>query len=377
MLAEPTADGSARSGQGRKRAAQRAEPSIPDIGAIGGAELTEKHREVLREAMRLVAERGFRGASLRELARRVGMQQPSLYHYFRSKDELVEQILVTFGFGGIGATPSTGQLPERIEDYPALLASIVTWLYDHTEWPVFVRFMFNLSLESPKHQERLREMFVETTASQMQAVVGYYVRSGQIGAIDAEHLTRMVLSAVALPLIEERLLFPSAGPHRGLSEYIAFVVRFAKGGITARVLAEPTADGCARTEHGRKRAAQRADSLITAGVLAEPTADGSARTEHGRKRAAQRADSLITAGVLAEPTADGSARSEHGRKRAAQRADSLITAGVLASSDAAPPLPVVGGEHAEKLAKRAKVRAKAPDLPRGRRTRAPVPSRGR
>jgi AcrR family transcriptional regulator len=208
-------------------------PPIPDIGAIGGADLTEKHREVLREAMRLFAERGFRGASLRELARRVGMQQPSLYHYFRSKDELVEQILVTFGFGGVGATPNEGQLPERVEDYPALLAAIVTWLYDHTEWPVFVRFMFNLSLESPKHQKRLREMFVETTASQMHAVVGYYVTTGQIGEIDGEHLTRMVLSAVALPLIEERLLFPSAGSHRGLADYIAFVVRFAKAGVPA------------------------------------------------------------------------------------------------------------------------------------------------
>lgn len=210
-------------------------PKIPDIGAIGGAKLTEKHREVLREAMRLFAERGLRGASLRELARRVGMQQPSLYHYFESKDELVEQILVTFGFGGVGATPSEGQLPARIEDYPALLAAIVTWLYDHTEWPVFVRFMFNLSLESPKHQRRLREMFVETTTSQMHAVVDHYVTSGQIRQIDGEHLTRMVLSAVALPLIEERLLFPSAGSHRGLADYVAFVVRFARGGIPAMV----------------------------------------------------------------------------------------------------------------------------------------------
>jgi AcrR family transcriptional regulator len=210
-------------------------PPVPDIGAFGGTELTAKHREVLKEAMKLIAESGYRGASLRELARRVGMQQPSLYHYFKSKDELVEQILVTFGFGGIGSTPTEGQLPPRVEDFPALLAAIVTWLYDHTEWPVFVRFMFNLSLESPKHQKRLREMFVETTASQMHAVISHYVRSGQITEIDGEHLTRMVLSAIALPLIEERLLVPSAGSHRGLADYIAFVVRFTRGGIPVMV----------------------------------------------------------------------------------------------------------------------------------------------
>ena len=78
--------------------------------------------------MRLIAERGYRGASLRELARRVGMQQPSLYHYFESKEDLVEQIVVTFGFGGVGVTPSEGHIPEKFEDFPALVASIAKWL---------------------------------------------------------------------------------------------------------------------------------------------------------------------------------------------------------------------------------------------------------
>ncbi len=33
------------------------------------------------------------GASLRRLAARLGMSQPSLYHYFTSKDELITAIL--------------------------------------------------------------------------------------------------------------------------------------------------------------------------------------------------------------------------------------------------------------------------------------------
>ena len=85
-------------------------PHRPDPARYGGAQRPPKHLEVLRVAMRLIAERGYRGASLRELARRVGMQQPSLYHYFRSKEDLVEQILVTFGFGG------------------ALMALVVSWI---------------------------------------------------------------------------------------------------------------------------------------------------------------------------------------------------------------------------------------------------------
>ena len=72
-------------------------PHIPDPSQYGGAQLPPKHLEVLRVAMRLIAERGYRGASLRELARRVGMQQPSLYHYFESKEDLVEQAIHQLG----------------------------------------------------------------------------------------------------------------------------------------------------------------------------------------------------------------------------------------------------------------------------------------
>ena len=54
-------------------------PRTADERTWGGQELGERHREVLRVAMHLFAERGYAGASLRELARRLGMQQPSLY----------------------------------------------------------------------------------------------------------------------------------------------------------------------------------------------------------------------------------------------------------------------------------------------------------
>ncbi len=202
-----------------------------DPSDYGGAKLPPKHLEVLRTAMRLIAERGYRGASLRELARRVGMQQPSLYHYFRSKEDMVEQILVSFGFGGIGSMPTEGRLPERFEDVPALLASIVTWLYGRTDWPHFVRFVFNLAIEAPKYQPRLRAMLVEETAANVRMLTRAYVEAGQVPAQDAEHLTRLVVNAIGLPLIEEHLLFPSAGDHPDLDAYVAFVVRFASEGV--------------------------------------------------------------------------------------------------------------------------------------------------
>ncbi len=52
-----------------------------------------KRKEILRVALEVVAEMGCRGASNREIARRVGLSQAGLAHYFSSREELYVAIL--------------------------------------------------------------------------------------------------------------------------------------------------------------------------------------------------------------------------------------------------------------------------------------------
>lgn len=49
--------------------------------------------EILAVAGRLFAERGVTGTTMAEIARGCGLQQPSLYYYFRSKAELLDAIV--------------------------------------------------------------------------------------------------------------------------------------------------------------------------------------------------------------------------------------------------------------------------------------------
>ena len=50
----------------------------------------EKVAEIVGHAWELARSQGFQGLSLRALATRVGMRQPSLYEYFASKDALYD-----------------------------------------------------------------------------------------------------------------------------------------------------------------------------------------------------------------------------------------------------------------------------------------------
>lgn len=54
-----------------------------------------KRQEILTTALEVVAERGCRKASNREIAERVGLSQAGLLHYFSSREEMYVEVLRT------------------------------------------------------------------------------------------------------------------------------------------------------------------------------------------------------------------------------------------------------------------------------------------
>src|SRR5580692_7266330 len=69
-------------------------------GSRGGAtgEGSATRRRILQIALTLMAQRGVDGTSMRDLASAAGLNVASLYHYFPSKRDLLESVLVEQGF---------------------------------------------------------------------------------------------------------------------------------------------------------------------------------------------------------------------------------------------------------------------------------------
>lgn len=53
----------------------------------------ERRAEIVRAALEVIAERGYRGASMAAVAERVGLTQQGLLHYFPTKDALLVTVL--------------------------------------------------------------------------------------------------------------------------------------------------------------------------------------------------------------------------------------------------------------------------------------------
>jgi len=113
------------------------------------AEPPARREEVLETALTLVSELGVAGASLRKLAAELGISQPSLYHYFPSKDALVSAV-VEYCADKMLASALDLPPPQRKEDIPRFAMRAVVDLWSTERHPRFVRFMFVVALESKR-----------------------------------------------------------------------------------------------------------------------------------------------------------------------------------------------------------------------------------
>lgn len=87
-------------------------------------------RTLLDTARTLVAEEGIEALSLAALARRVGLSRPSLYEYFRSKDDLVaailEEELPRWAALAEEALAGPAGLEGKVEAYVRVLLEVMT-----------------------------------------------------------------------------------------------------------------------------------------------------------------------------------------------------------------------------------------------------------
>ncbi len=107
-------------------------------GGGGQADGSTTRSRILQIALTLMSQRGVDGTSMRDLASAAGLNVASLYHYFPSKRDLLESVLVEQGFLPVQA--STVSSDGRSTDSPLelLLGEILLSMFKVED---FVRLM--------------------------------------------------------------------------------------------------------------------------------------------------------------------------------------------------------------------------------------------
>lgn len=223
----------------KKPSASELPPSIPtqeELAEKHGLRFphSDRHREVLHAALVLFSENGFAGASLRELARRVGVAQPSLYHWFRTKEELLEQVIDMVGVELLYSPPSV-EFPQRVEQLPRFTVDIITTLYENPVYLRFLRILFNVAPDHARAREAARRVYTTSYAQAAAILLGPFVERGEIDLENGVQVLRMMAHAYGLAMIEHRFVYRDQGRVESLEAYGETLIKFGEELLASRL----------------------------------------------------------------------------------------------------------------------------------------------
>jgi AcrR family transcriptional regulator len=144
-------------------------------GADGSAAPTRRE-QILREAARLFAERGFHGVGVDEIGAAVGISGPGLYRHFAGKDAMLAELLVGISErlheGGrmrVQESAAEGRPPAAVLD--ALIAGHIDFaLDDRSLITLHDRELDRLRDSDRKQVRKLQRQYVELWVDAVRAV---------------------------------------------------------------------------------------------------------------------------------------------------------------------------------------------------------------
>lgn len=131
-----------------------ARPLLYSSGAI-----TERRRRILREAQRLIAERGIDGFNIRELCRRADVAQRTLYNAFENKDRIVA-LAIWETYTEVNQRMRYRTSPETLEGILDRLISVNSRNLRARNYTKAVTSLYFSPTTSPDVLHTLREMAV-------------------------------------------------------------------------------------------------------------------------------------------------------------------------------------------------------------------------
>ena len=138
----------------------------------------ERRDQILRVAVSLFSNRGFRGTTTKEIAQAAGVSEAMVFRHFATKEELYAAILDHKACAGSGSFEPEVMAAEAIknrDDRGVFESLALGALNHHDDDPEFQRLLLYSALE--KH--KLAQMFFDNFVRKVYEFLGTYLRERQ------------------------------------------------------------------------------------------------------------------------------------------------------------------------------------------------------
>lgn len=167
---------------------------------------------ILFESLKLFADKGYDGVTVRDIAAEVGIKQSSLYKHFKSKQEifdtLVETMQLRFRDASISFQLPDGELEEMAKKYATggneILKKISREIFHfYLNDPYASQFRKMLSMEKYKNQEVdyiYQKVYIDTAISYQAALFDEMIQQGFMRKADPEVMALQFFAPIFLLL---------------------------------------------------------------------------------------------------------------------------------------------------------------------------------
>lgn len=189
--------------------------------------------QILAQAARLFAGRGFSGTSVDRIADAVGIRKASILYHFGTKDELRESVLAEMLAHWNDVLPELLLIASRQERFDAVMESLCSFFLEE---PDRARLLLRETLDRPQQMQGLLRKFVRPWIDVIAEQLAHAKERGIVHEdVDPEayavHVMNLVVGGIAV-LDKLNAVLPSDSALGSTRErYIKELVRIAKAAL--------------------------------------------------------------------------------------------------------------------------------------------------
>lgn len=189
--------------------------------------VSTRREEILDAASALFAERGYHGASLRDISRRVGISHPGMLHHFASKELLLGAVIDRLEAHAQGLLDSV----EVLQTSPQSLVAALSGPWDPREHSMALLATLSAEVVNPDHPGRFRIARLRLVHEHvLEQVLAGLARNGRlVDGADPRFLARTLFSLLLSLTVREHTVrelqkAPDGDPIRDVQAFIEHVV---------------------------------------------------------------------------------------------------------------------------------------------------------
>lgn len=200
-------------------------------GPSGGYQGQRDH--LLQVAAAVFARAGFDAASMREVAEEAGLSVGALYHYFPSKEALMEGLIDRAASGPRSGIESAAGGARSVRELLTALGSGFFLGAGEPRAKQLTHVVFLAAHERPAWAQMYLERLVDPAESGAAAALAAVMPAAARQRLDPAWLVKQLIGALLSFVIHEELLRRQGENHPGRREYLAQVVDVMASGVEA------------------------------------------------------------------------------------------------------------------------------------------------